>query len=252
MGRDIYSPAWQQDGLRRLGSGSVALDREAARLRAWLTDADDGIWSRATACSEWDVHDVVAHLTSGELYNQACLKGDIESLRAYGDWEGDDEKYNVLHVALRRSHTHDQVFQEWVERHTDVHTRWRSTAPDAQLTTSFGPYAVGLQCWHIASEYATHSDDMGVPVPEEERAERLAWRFAFSRYAVEEREVPVSVDLRDAEQGTEQTVVVRDETAEVTLTPEQFVAAVSQRLPLESVSTEPEVQSLIKKLKVLL
>ncbi|HLL33503.1 maleylpyruvate isomerase family mycothiol-dependent enzyme [Streptomyces sp.] len=226
----------------------MALDRETARLRAWLTDADDQRWSRGTRCTEWDVHDVVAHLTSGELYNQHCLRDDIESLRAWGDWGEDDEAYNVLHVALRRPLSHTQVFDEWIERHTDVHARWRAMPPDAPLSTSYGPYAVGLQCWHIASEYATHSDDMGVPVPDEDRAERLAWRFAFSRYAVEERGVPVSLDVHE---GTN-TISVSDETARVTLTDEQFVAAVSQRLPLESVTSDPHVRLLIEKLKVLL
>ncbi|MBB5794816.1 maleylpyruvate isomerase family mycothiol-dependent enzyme [Streptomyces caelestis] len=236
------------EGLRRLGSGISALDRETDRLRAWLTGADDGLWSRSTRCTEWDVHDVVAHLASGELYNQHCLRNEIESLRSWGDWGDDDEAYNVLHVALRRPLTHHQVLDEWIERHTDVHAQWRAMAPDAQLSTSYGPYAVGLQCWHIASEYATHSDDMGVPVPAEDRAERLAWRFAFSCFAVEERRVPVSLDVHD---GTG-TISVSDETAQLTLTAEQFVAAVSQRLPLESVTSDPHIQLLVKKLKVLL
>ena len=242
MGCVIYAIEIQRAGLALLGSGIDALNHETTRLRAWLESADEAAWRRPTRCAGWDVHDVVAHLASGELYNQACLRDDITSL---GEWEN-DEAYNVGHVRLRRSSSHAEVLAEWVERHTEVHRAWAAMDPAEPLTTFLGPYAVGLQAWHIASEYATHSDDMGVPVPVAEAADRFAWRFAFSRYAVEERENGIGVTVPD-----DRAVVVRDAGASVVLTPEQFVAGVSARLPVEATTTDPAARGLLRRMAVL-
>ena len=34
------------------------------------------------------------------------------------------------------------------------------------MASSVGPYPVDLMAFHIASEYATHADDMDVPIDE--------------------------------------------------------------------------------------
>ncbi|MER5995484.1 maleylpyruvate isomerase N-terminal domain-containing protein [Streptomyces viridosporus] len=233
----------QRKGLARLGSGVAVLADEGRHLRAWLTAADAAAWRRPTRCAEWNVQDIVAHLASGELYNQACLRDDIASL---GEW-ADDEAYNVGQVEMRRHLSHLDVFAEWDERHRDVVAAWGAMDPADPLTTSWGPYLVGLQAWHIASEYATHADDIGVPVPAERTAARLDWRFAFSRYAVEECELGITVE--PAESGG---VLVRDAAAtELDLTREQFVAAVSARLPYDSVADDPAARALLRRMKVL-
>jgi uncharacterized protein (TIGR03083 family) len=241
--RTIYAIELQRKGLARLGSGVAVLANEGRHLRAWLTAADAAAWRRPTRCAEWNVQDVVAHLASGELYNQACLRDDIASL---GEW-ADDEAYNVGQVEMRRHLSHLDVFAEWDERHRDVVAAWGAMDPADPLTTSWGPYLVGLQAWHIASEYATHADDIGVPVPAERTAARLDWRFAFSRYAVEECELGITVE--PAESGG---VLVRDAAAtELDLTREQFVAAVSARLPYDSVTDDPAARALLRRMKVL-
>ncbi|MEO3977504.1 maleylpyruvate isomerase family mycothiol-dependent enzyme [Streptomyces sp. CAU 1734] len=238
----MYANGIQQAGLARLGSGIRALEAEAARLRAWLAEAGPAQWTGPTRCSEWNVHDVVAHLASGELYNQACLRDDIDSL---GEW-ADDEEYNVGQVALRGKHTHAEVFAEWDERHRDVVSAWSGMDPGEPLVTSWGPYAVGLQAWHIASEYATHSDDIGVPVPPGAAAARLGWRFSFSRYAIEECDIGISTEMLG-----EDELIVRDGRTELTMDREQFVAGVSSRLSPESMTGDPLGQELIRRMKVL-
>ncbi|MCP3801927.1 maleylpyruvate isomerase N-terminal domain-containing protein [Allokutzneria sp. A3M-2-11 16] len=207
-----------------------------------MAAADDRTWRRSTRCAEWNVHDVLAHLASGELYNQACLRDDIASL---GDW-ADDEAYNVGQVELRRSMTHAEVFAEWLDRHADVHGTWRGMDQAKPLVTSWGPYAVGMQAWHIASEYATHSDDMGVEVPESEVAARLDWRFSFSCHALRECEVDIDVEVLGDDQ-----VLVCDGPVELVLSREQFVAAVSARLPYDSVTADPLGHDVLRRMTVL-
>ena len=70
----------------------------------------------------------------------------------------------------------------------DAETRRRLRERDGgEMDSSVGPYPVRWQAFHIATELATHADDIGVPVPEDEAADRLAWRTAFSRFALSER-----------------------------------------------------------------
>ena len=153
-----YAITDQRAGLRLLGSGLPALDSEVARLAAFLNRAN---WDAPSRCAEWSVHDVVAHLASGELYNDACLRDDLARL---GHWD-DDEQYNVEHVRRRRGLSHAMVHAEWLRRSTSVHDRWRAMAQETLIPTGVGPYSLGMQVWHIASEYATHADDIEVPVP---------------------------------------------------------------------------------------
>ncbi len=211
-----YAITDQRAGLRLLGSGLPALDSEVARLAAFLNRAN---WDAPSRCAEWSVHDVVAHLASGELYNDACLRDDLARL---GHWD-DDEQYNVEHVRRRRGLSHAMVHAEWLRRSTSVHDRWRAMAQETLIPTGVGPYSLGMQVWHIASEYATHADDIEVPVPPCARASRLAWRVAFSRYALRERAVPVEVVEREG------SFQVSGAGESLWLAPAEFVDAVSAR-----------------------
>ena len=48
----------------------------------------------------------------------------------------------------------------------------RELGRDGSMASSVGPYPVGLMAFHIASEYATHADDMDVAIPDAEQAGR--------------------------------------------------------------------------------
>jgi hypothetical protein len=67
---------------------------------------------------------------------------------------------------------------------------------------------------------------MGVFVAEEEEEYRLMWRVQLSLFAVQEKENPPGLEQ------TEDVIIVRVKDHRMALTDEDFVAAVSARLPL--------------------
>jgi len=168
-------------------------DAEVTRMRGHLRSLDTVGWNAASHCEGWSVRDVLAHLAAGEVYNQACLDGTLEQL----DFSGGIDGWNARAVAERRSRTPEEVLQEWSRRQADVRERWGRLSADARIPTSVGPYPLRLQVWHIAQEYATHSDDVGVPVPDQEREARLRWRCAFGLFVREEEGRPLKVQLED-------------------------------------------------------
>jgi uncharacterized protein (TIGR03083 family) len=170
-------------------------DAEVTRMREHLRGLDTAGWNAASHCEGWSVRDVLAHLAAGEVYNQACLDGTLAQL----DFSGGIDGWNARAVAERRSWTPGEVLQEWSRRQADVRERWGRLGADAQIPTSVGPYPLRLQVWHIAQEYATHADDIGVPVPDEERVARLRWRCDFGLFALEEQGRQLEVRLEDGE-----------------------------------------------------
>ncbi len=168
------------------------LDAEVQRMREHLRGLDTAGWNATSHCEGWRVRDVLAHLTAGEAYNQACLDGTLEEL----DFSGGIDGWNARAVAERRSRTPNEVLGEWEQRQADVRERWSRLDIEARIPTSVGLYPLRLQVWHIAQEYATHADDIGVPAPEEREA-RLRWRCAFGLFAREEDGRPVAGRLED-------------------------------------------------------
>jgi hypothetical protein len=92
--------------------------------------------------------------------------------------------------------------------------------------------------FHIASEYATHADDMDVDVPEQERVARTAWRAQVSRFALEEAEKPVQVDVEG------DAYVVKANGKQLTLSASDFVEAVTARLK----TIDPDMQEALRAL----
>ena len=62
------------------------------------------------------------------------------------------------------------------------------------IDTSVGEYPCRWQAFHVASELATHADDVFVPVADDEDELRWAWRVAFSRFALAEARPEVVVE----------------------------------------------------------
>ncbi|MBO3748223.1 maleylpyruvate isomerase family mycothiol-dependent enzyme [Streptosporangiaceae bacterium NEAU-GS5] len=202
-------------------------DWEAARLEEFFAGLDPAGWERPSRCAGWSVKDVLGHLAGEELYNHACLDDDLGSFAAVLDRAGVSgyEEFNEWCVRERRGVPAGEVLAEWREASAETRRRMRELGRDATLRTAAGPYPVGLQTFHYASEFATHADDVGVPVSAEEAPERTRWRVAVGRFALGEADSPARVEVSGEE------VRVEADGARGALTPAEFVEATVGRLP---------------------
>lgn len=178
-----------QDELTGLDPFDI-FDTEAARLDRFFSSLDDDGWNRPSRCEGWTVRDVLAHLAGEELYNHACLDGDIDGFFEMLDHEGvrgGFDGFNEWCVRRRRALPVEQVLDEWRAKNGETRARMRALGRDATLHTSAGPYPVGLQTFHYDSEYATHADDVGAPVGADEADHRTEWRVRVGMFALEER-----------------------------------------------------------------
>jgi uncharacterized protein (TIGR03083 family) len=139
-------------------------------------------WSRASHCRGWSVKDIVAHLSTNEVYNQACLDHDLEDLPFSGGLNG----WNQRGVAVRRGFNPLETLQEWEARQERVRRSWGEIGINGKILTSVGRYSLRLQVWHLAREYAIHADDIEVPMSSSERRAQLRWRAAFGLFAARE------------------------------------------------------------------
>ena len=168
-------------------------DREVTRLRRHLRQLDPAGWRAPSHCRGWSVKDVVSHLATDEVYNEACLDGTLDGLDFSGGLNGWNDR--GVHSRLRK--TPEEVLAEWTQRQQGVRRRWGQIGPKGKIDTSIGPYSLRLQVWHLAREYAIHADDIRVPVPARERAARLRWRTLFGLFAARENGESLDARLRD-------------------------------------------------------
>jgi hypothetical protein len=162
---------------------------------------------------------VVAHLSTDEVYNQACLDGTIDQLPFSGGLRG----WNERGVRARRRLSPLEVRQEWVARQERVRRGWRAIGVDGWIDTSVGRYPLRLQVWHLAREYAIHADDIKVPLSTRERRAQLRWRVAFGLFAAREEG-----DAVDAEMVGDR-VRLRHRGRDHTLDLETFIAYLTNR-----------------------
>ncbi|GAA3131413.1 hypothetical protein GCM10010466_22490 [Planomonospora alba] len=173
-------------------------DAEAERLDRHFSGLDAAGWARPSRCEGWSVRDVLAHLAGEELYNHACLDDDIDGFHAMLEREGVEgglAGFNDWCVRRRRDLPVEDVLAEWRHRNGETRRRMRALGRDAPLPTSAGPYPAGLQAFHYASEYATHADDVGAPVAEDEFDHRIWWRTEVGVFALCERDPGVQVEV---------------------------------------------------------
>ncbi|SDJ57479.1 maleylpyruvate isomerase family mycothiol-dependent enzyme [Nonomuraea jiangxiensis] len=216
-------------------------DREAARLDRFFAGLDEAGWERPSRCAGWSVRDVLGHLAGEELYNHACLDGDVQDLLtrlARAGVSGFND-FNEWSVRQRRGKPVEEVLEEWRERNGETRRRMRALGPDGLLDTMAGPYPAGRQAFHYDSEYATHADDVGAPVAEEEIDDRTAWRVAVGRFALAEQEAKVQV-----EQTAEQIWAAVDG-VNATLSYPEFVEATVGRLGGDS-RLDPRIVSALR------
>jgi uncharacterized protein (TIGR03083 family) len=202
-------------------------DAEAARLEAYFSGLTEEEWNRPSRCAGWSVRDVLAHLAGEELYNHACLDDDLAGLFATLEKEGvaDLASFNDWCVTTRRDLPVEEVLAEWRSKNGDTRRRMRERGAHDTLPTMAGPYPVGLQTFHYDSEYATHADDVGVPVAGSEEPGRSQWRARVGLFALSEKDTPVRVE----ETGDGYRVRLGEQSAD--LSRAEFVDATTARLP---------------------
>ena len=215
------------------------LDREINRLSIFFTSLGPEDWKAPTHCEGWKVRDMVAHLDSVEEYNEACLNDTVATMIA--GFTSMDE-FNDQHIQKRARLSNEEILHQWRVRQAHVRKTWEQFGLEVEIPTFIGPYPLQAQIWHITSEYATHADDMGVQVPTEDQHQRLMWRFQFSAFAVQEKKNPPGLARKD-----DRMIIFKDQ-YQVSLSPEDFVAAVSARLP---VPENPHDRKLLATLRTL-
>lgn len=201
------------------------LDAESERVAAYFRSGPD--WAAATRCEGWRVRELLAHLDFVEVYHTACLDDDLQAFLMKGAEAGatDLASFNDYGVTSRADIPNDELVDTWHGRNREVRKRFRERGRDADMTSSAGPYPVGLMAFHVASEYATHADDMGIEMSPDERSDQLSWRTKVSLFALKELSKPVQV-----EQTADGFAVVSGD-KQTTLSTEDFVEAVCARLP---------------------
>jgi len=212
------------------------MDAEAARIDTYLSGLPAEGWSRPSACEDWDVKELTAHLAASEEYNRACMR---DALPAFLEKMGergvtDMNSFNAAGVADRADRSTDELLEEW-RAECGESRRWLREHRGGQLATMVGPYSVDWQAFHLANELAIHADDLGVPVDGKEVAARDAWLAKVAHFVVTEADKPVTIEPVD------DGFLVRSGDASATLSPSTFVAAVNARLPGDAL--DPQLAS---------
>lgn len=171
------------------------MDQEAARIEAHLSGLPPADWLRPSRCDGWTVRDLLAHLAASERYHHACLDGEVSALMQEMGARGatDIAAFNALGIADTSGVPDDELLQQWSRADADTRRRFRERG-DGEVDTSVGQYPARWQAFHLAGELAVHADDLFVPVPDSDRADRLDWRVRFSRFALVESKPDVTVE----------------------------------------------------------
>ncbi|HKY75917.1 MAG TPA: hypothetical protein VJS45_07250 [Acidimicrobiia bacterium] len=117
------------------------------------------------------------------------------------------------------------LLERWRAANAAFRAEMRARGRHGSVDSSIGTYPSWLQAFHLAAEYATHADDIGVEVPGAERPARTAWRVVLGRFVLAENDKAVTV--RSVAPGRVR-VRLGDEEAE--LSDEEFVEATQGRL----------------------
>ena len=215
------------------------LDQEAERLDAFLSALDESDWSRPSRCAGWTTRDMVGHLAAAEEYHRACLEGTVsEWLSGMGERGATDlDSINAVGVSDYAALPASDVLVVWRESSGENRRRFRERG-SGTVDTSVGDYPSRWQAFHVASELATHADDIGVPVPPDERAARAGWRARFSRFALAESKPHVDIRVVDGR------TVVTDAALTVEVDDEQLIDGVMARLD-ERCSLPPGARTLL-------
>ncbi len=203
------------------------LDREADRVHRLFTSEPD--WSRLSRCAGWTVRDMLSHLMGLEDYTRANLDGRVGELMARAAQAGalDVAGFNDWLIRSYADVPTDELVGEWREAQVANRRALRELGREGSVDTLVGEYPSWLQTFHFAVEYATHGDDVFVPVGAGDRVGRTRWRVTVGRFVLEELAKPVRATSYD------DRVLVVHRGAQVELSPEDFVEATQGRLPAD-------------------
>ena len=215
------------------------LDQEAARLDDHYSRLPDEDWPKPSRCAGWSIGDVLAHLAASEDYHHACLDGTVQAFMHEIETKGasDLTAANALGIAELSDQDPQQLIVRWREANAETRRRFRQRG-DGRVDSSVGDYPSRWQAFHVASELATHADDVYVPVTAAERDARRAWRTRVSRFALAETKADLTVS---AEAGRTR---VRGQGVDVSLDGDEFVEAVAGRLD-ETSRLEPAARTVL-------
>lgn len=215
-------------------------DVECARIAARFEMLDVDGWAAPSGCAGWSRRDLLGHLVAVEEYFGACLDGSVAPLmQRYTDQgvTSVDEFGEAGVVATAAQSTHDLV-SVWLVANSTNRAGFRA-ADGTDIDTSVGAYPGRQQAFHVAFEYAIHSNDLESPVAADEVDDRQAWLARVARFALTEVKDDVSVADVDG-----QIVVTQGETS-ATFDRDTFVAGVSGRAePGVLTAAEAELLSL--------
>lgn len=202
------------------------LDEECARLYRFFAGGPD--WARPSRCAGWSTRDMVSHVMGVEQYNRACLDGTVADLIEEAGNAGalDVEAFNAWMIARHGAEPTADLLARWRAANLEFRTEMRARGRHGSVDSSIGTYPSWLQAFHLAAEYATHADDIGVPVDEPERSARTAWRVVFGRFVLAENDNAVTVETEAPGR-----VRVRAGADKAELSDAEFVDATQARLP---------------------
>lgn len=197
---------------------------EAARIEAYVPTLSDAQLAQPSRCEGWSVRDVVAHLAASEEYHRACLDGRVAEYLTEVLSRGatDVAQFNALGIAEFDGVAVDEVLRRFVEDDADTRRRYRVLG-DGEVDTTVGMYPARWQAFHLASELATHADDIAVPVAEGDAEARRQWRTRFSVASLEEFASDLEVE------HTEGRTRVTGRGVDVELDDDELVDAVAGR-----------------------
>jgi uncharacterized protein (TIGR03083 family) len=211
-----------------------AWDREAARIEAHLATLadDDPVWDEPSRCDGWSRRDLLAHLRADEDYFAANLSGSVNDFMAAVGARGatDLDSFNAVGISDHVSKPPSQILSEWSAKDAENRRGFRER-DGGEVDTSVGGYNARWQAFHLASELATHADDLYIPESDEDRAWRTAWRAPFSRFSLTESKEHLTVE--DPAGGRTR---VHGDGVDVELDDEALVAAVAGRTDDPSVA----------------
>jgi uncharacterized protein (TIGR03083 family) len=202
---------------------------EGARLDQFFSRADASEWKKPSRCEGWSVRDVLAHLTAGEDYNQACLDGTVQQFLADMGAKGAVDLASANEIGIREfdDRSPDEILEAWRKRSAQTREAFR-VRDGGDVDSSVGAYPARWQAFHLAFELATHADDVHVPVVANDAAARNAWQARFGRFAIKELKPDLTIEAGDGRTH------VKGEGVDIELPDEQFVQAVAARLPDDS------------------
>ena len=206
-----------------------AMTSEAARLDAFFNGLSDERWAKPSRAEGWSVRDMLAHLTSSEDYNRACLDGTVSEFLAAMGAKGATDLASANEIGIRELDDvpTPELLDRWRERSAATCRDLRAR-DGGDIDTSVGKYPAHWQGCHLAAELAIHADDIAVPVTAAEADDRTAWMARVLRFMVREAKPDAEVSTDDG------TTRVQAGDVDVELSDAVFVQAAAGRLPADS------------------